>query len=107
MQHSVFQELDNMRFERTLGNETRTFARVVFGMMFFLRRSDDLGYRKRFILAEEAGTTAKAGAGTGDFQRSDRYLAAATRPGRTVHDDDRKLRLDPGGRCRVSVPGSA
>ena len=53
MPHSVFQQLDNMRFERTLGKKTRIFARVVFGMMFFLRRSDDPAYRKRFTLAEE------------------------------------------------------
>ena len=42
-----------MRFERTLGKKTRTFARVVFGMMFFLRRSDDPECRKRFAMAEE------------------------------------------------------
>ena len=53
MERSFFQKLDNLRFERTLGKKTRIFARVVFGMMFFLRRSDDPEYRKRFAMAEE------------------------------------------------------
>ncbi|KGJ03779.1 Protein of unknown function [Paracoccus halophilus] len=53
MELSLFQGFDNIRFERARGDITRTFARVVFGMMFFLRRSDNPEHRKQLMQAEE------------------------------------------------------
>lgn len=52
MELSLFSELDNVRIDLTRGKKTRTIARVVFTMMFFMTRSGDPALRQQLLDAE-------------------------------------------------------
>lgn len=52
MEPSLFKELDTVRIDLTQGRETRTIARVVFTMMFFMTRSADPELRRQLLDAE-------------------------------------------------------
>lgn len=52
MELSLFKEIDQVRIDLTRGKKTRTIARIVFTMMFFMTRSADPALRQRLIDAE-------------------------------------------------------